>query len=450
MLGGKVHLTRMGKRAFGVACLLIGLTTHLSLAGDPGQAQALVGALDYMVVVTGGEMLQGIYPDGHTHFLARALVPLGARCVGSMVVDDRAEDIVAAMKFATHRSRLVLVTGGLGPTPNDITRDVLSEFTGIALKEHSEVVADMEGRFGQKRDLLRPNLRRQALVPVNGGYLKNPQGTAVGLVFEAAGAVIVALPGPPRELQPMVQTQLVPWLRQRFGVRPAGASLTLRFVGLGQSQIDQTLKERVKLPPDTIVTSLFEGGRVDFSFGLPRDTADSRAQLVQLANDVRACLGDAIYGEGTSTLEQVVLEGMRRRRATLWLAEIGSHGQLAAALESTAEGDAVMRGACSSPDWPGLHRLFGLESETPDTVENPELRVRKWVQRVAARQPGDWVLAVGPAVVGASGEREVHAALAMGLNQIEARRFGVGGGSNETHRPNLTTPLLHWIWRLVR
>ena len=115
-------------------------------------------------------------------------------------------------------------------------------------------------------------------MPVQGTYLKNANGTAVGLVFETPDRVIVALPGPPRELQPMVRDELVPYLSRRFGTRPPGASLTLRFVGLGQSQIDQTLKDHVPLPADITTSSQFEGGRVDFTFSLPGDTPEDRAR----------------------------------------------------------------------------------------------------------------------------------------------------------------------------
>ena len=159
---------------------------------------------------------------------------MGCRCVGSISIDDDPGQIKRALHFATNQAPLVIITGGLGPTPNDITRETLSEFTGIPLHEHPDALAEMERRFRQSRDQLRPNLRRQTLVPVRGGYLKNPDGTAVGLVFEGSSekSVMVALPGPPRELQPMVKNELVPFLQRRFGVRSFGSSMTLRFVGV--------------------------------------------------------------------------------------------------------------------------------------------------------------------------------------------------------------------------
>lgn len=145
------------------------------------------------------------------------------------------------------------------------------------MREHPDVLRAMEQKFGIRRDSVRANLRRQTRVPSRGTYLKNTNGTAVGLVFELDNATIVALPGPPRELQPMVREQLVPYLNRKYGVRSPGCSVTLRFVGLGQSLVDQTLEDHVPLPADVTLSSGFEGGRVDFTFSLPGNTPQDRS-----------------------------------------------------------------------------------------------------------------------------------------------------------------------------
>ena len=152
----------------------------------------------YMLVVTGGELLSGIYADGHTFFITQTLRPLGLQCVGSMSVDDKQQDLTEALEYAAKKAPLIIVTGGLGPTPTDITREVLSEFTSIPLAEDPEVLQNMGQRFRTSPEKLRANLRRQTQVPTSGTYLKNANGSAVGLVFEKAACVIVALPGPPR------------------------------------------------------------------------------------------------------------------------------------------------------------------------------------------------------------------------------------------------------------
>jgi len=274
-----------------------------------------------MIVVTGSELLSGAYPDGHTYFITRTLRPLGLECIGSMIVDDEQTDIKEALRYTTDNAELVIVTGGLGPTDNDITRKALSDFTGITLKEHPDVLAEMARRFRVPPDKLRANLRRQTQVPIEGAYLKNTKGTAVGLVFEQDERVIVALPGPPRELQAMVRNELMPYLSKRFGTRLPGSSLTLRFVGLGQSQIDQSLKDNVTLAPDIMVSSQFEGGRVDFTFMLPEDTPQDRARLQELKKEIIKHIGEYIYADDETTLEEHVLKLLKARGERLALAD---------------------------------------------------------------------------------------------------------------------------------
>lgn len=152
-------------------------------------------AVDYAIVVTGRELLVGAYADSHTQFLTKTLRGLGLHCLYSMSVDDGRTDIGEALRYALAKVPLVIVTGGLGPTENDVTRQALSECTGVPLHEHEDILRDMERRMGVPRDQLRANLRRQSQVPTRGTYLKNASGSAAGLVFDLGDKVVVALPG---------------------------------------------------------------------------------------------------------------------------------------------------------------------------------------------------------------------------------------------------------------
>lgn len=402
----------------------------------------------YVVLVTGGELLEGAYPDAHTHFITRTLRPLGCQCVGSMVVDDRAEDIQAALRFATNRARLVVVTGGLGPTPNDITRETLSAFTGIRLEESAEVIAGMERRFGQSRDQLRPNLRRQALVPVRGGYLKNPAGTAVGLIYEASPSLLIALPGPPRELQPMVRDELVPFLQKRFGVRPFGCSITLRFVGAGQSQIDQTIKDHVSLAPDITITSAFDGSRVDFTFSLPRDSGADLDRLKRLETAILEHLGEYCYADDGTSLEEVVLWRFRDRSTRLVLAETGTAGHLATALGGADSAPGVLAGAWVASTETALSRL--MSAEAPATGHGSQELVTGLAQAAAQRVPSSWALATGSVTDDPAKGKGLWAVLRAPDGQTEAWWVTVREGP-EISRAGLVTQVLDRLRRkLVR
>jgi len=405
--------------------------------------------VDYMIVVTGGEILAGAYADSHTLFLTRTLRPLGLRCVGSISLDDKREEIQEGLRFAAGRARLVIVTGGLGPTDNDVTRETLSEFTGIALEEQPDVLAEMERRFKVPRDQLRPNLRKQTRVPIRGAYLKNASGSAVGLVFDWDRAMIVALPGPPRELQPMARDELVPLLRRRFGTRLPGCSLTLRFVGVGQSQIDHTLKEHAPLPPDVTTFSTFEGSRVDFTFALPDDTPQDRARLEQLKRNILESLGDYVYAEGETTLEEHVASLLENRGTTLALAEVGSGGALEAALGGAERAPKVLAGACAAPTEEKLRRLLRVPDAKWSASTASAERAGLLASAAAEATGSPWAVAVGGVQQEPAGGRFLEIALRLPDGRLEHQRVNLRG-SGDSARAALVTQLLDQLRRRLR
>jgi len=370
-----------------VACLLtFGLAAAANRSDDPPK---------FFVVVTGGELLQGVYADSHTVYLARTLSPWGFRCVGSMCIDDQTPDLLAALRFATGRASVVIVTGGLGPTGDDITRETLSEFTGIPLEEEDDLLEPLARRFGVSNDALRENLRRQTRVPRGGSYLLNGNGTAAGLVFSQGPSLLIALPGPPREMRPMVENHLVPYLRDRFGLRSPGASLRLRFAGIGESSIDQALHDRVRLPASVTTSSLFEAGRVDLTLRMPGNTAGDRTQLRQLREEIVEALGKYIYAEGNASLEQVILGSLAERDAGLAIAEVGTHGLLSASLQEKPEAGRVMKGEFVASSAQSLCLLLGEEGDKEIGAETANRHLGDAVHRLGKRTGAEYVVMVG-------------------------------------------------------
>ncbi len=416
-------------------------------ASDPARAPA-PEPVRYMIVITGDELLAGAYPDGHTFFLTRTLRPLGLQCVGSLFVDDSRTVVKEALRFATGRATLVIVTGGLGPTDNDITREALGDFTGIELREHPDALAAMAKRFNTPATELRANLRRQTQVPTQGTYLKNSTGTAVGLVFEMPQYVMVALPGPPRELQPMVRDELIPYLSRRFGTRPPGAALTLRFVGLGQSQIDQTLKEHVSLPPEVMTSSQFDGSRVDFTFSLPKDTPEDRTKLQDLKARILKYLGDSIYADDeTTSLEDAVVKLLAARRETLALAEIGSGGALAAALNGATDAPRVLAGSHVAPTPERLRHLLGIREPSTES-QTTASATRQFAQAAATEAASAWAIAVGETQHGTGGS-SVQVALRQPDGRVEGRSVRVQG-TDAAARMRSITDILDQLRRRLR
>lgn len=433
--------------------VLLGLA-NLEAAESPRAAElqkpsGTRAAVEYFIVVTGGEILEGAFADSHTHFLTRTLRPLGLHCIGSLTVDDRVPDIVEALRFAARRASLVIVTGGLGPTDNDVTREALVQFTGIAVREAPDALVELARRFQTPPEQLRPNLRRQVRVPEHGGWLKNANGTAVGLVFEMPEKVVVALPGPPRELHPMVRNELVGYLSRRFGTRMPGAALTLRFVGLGQSQIDHAMKQHLVLPPDVVTLSEFDGPRVDFTFRLPEDSPAARERLETLKSQVLAVkeLQDALYADDPAiTLEEHVLRLLERRGAKLAVVELASGGHLASGLLDAQSAGARLAGLVAAADEGSLRRLLGRANDGGTTA--PAGGRLELLGAAAAKATGaEWAVVVGPVLPAGQGRpAQVEVAL-YGPEGCKHLRLPVRGGEN--WRNYLATDVLDQLRRLL-
>ena len=394
--------------------------------------------LDYFIIVTGSELLRGIYADGHTQFITKTLGPLGYRCLGSMSIGDVQRDLFKALDFAGNQASLILTTGGLGPTSQDITRKALSDYTEIELKEHPQALADLKRRFSGIQGVLRPILRGQALAPTQGTYLANPNGTAVGVVFDDGQRVIAALPGPPRELQPMVKNHLVPYLSERFGLRNIGNSLTMRFAAVGQSRIDQVIRDHLTLPKDLVVGSSFKANRVDITFSLPGNSSQEAKRLKSLENNLLEHIGEYMYSDNGSSLEERIFQLLEQQNTQLVVCEIASGGAVASSLLATEGASERFKGAYAAPSRPGLARLLG-------SVSNPELQssvardfIREMAQTASEKWRRTWSLAVGPVTLSDHGSASVWMAAGSVSKGFVTGKIGVRKG-RKLRRARLVT-----------
>ena len=247
----------------------------------------------------------------------------------------------------------------------------------------------------------------------------------------------------------MVQNELVPFLRRKFGLRPVGCSLTLRFVGAGQSLIDQTLREHAALPPDVLVGSSFEGGRVDFTFALPGDSAADRARLKQIEATLREHLGDYFYADDGVSLEEWVAQKLKARGGSLVLVEVGSRGHLAASLAGVKGLDDLLAGAYVAPTEDRMRAML----EVPEAVWagwKPGAERTRGLAAAGARRAGSaWTIAVG-AVTGSGGSGpQVWVAFGSPPQSWETQRVPVQG-SGEAAWANLTTQIWDRLRRQLR
>ena len=283
--------------------------------------------LEYNLIISGNEILSGKRSDRHVFFLSRALERIGLACRLCVFVGDNPADLTEHITTAMRRVPLVILTGGLGPTVADVTRPALSAATGIPLEENAQVLEAIRARFQRMGRELKENNSRQALVPTSGTYFPNDHGTAPGLVFDVGDTLLVALPGPPHELKPMVEEYMIPFLQSRFPNAPRLVAHTFCICGLGESNIESLVQEKLGSEAGLTFSYIATLGIVELTLLLP-PAPKSENRMKTYTQQVRDLLGDNIYSEENETLEDAVGRLLQTREETLSIAESCTGGML--------------------------------------------------------------------------------------------------------------------------
>ena len=317
-------------------------------------------------------------------------------------------------------------------------------------KQQPELLDRLKQRFARSGGDLPPVQQRLALVPAKGSYLPNPNGTAVGLVFDSGERLIVALPGPPRELQPMVKNELVPYLVKRLGLRAPGASMTLRFAGVGQSRIDQVMRENEKALDGVSASSTVSGaGRVDFSAAMKTHREADWARLKELKEQLIRQLGEFIYSEDGSTLEQTVLRRLDAGQRSLCLVEIASGGAVAASLSRAGARPGSLPAGFVAPTAREMGPLLGLSQASMDQGDKSgEAVVRVLAQEARRRTGSNWVLAVGETRSAEDGSPFVWVVAGSDGSGYSGKRLPLTG-QRDTVQDAIVTQTLHFFGRTL-
>jgi nicotinamide-nucleotide amidase len=290
------------------------------------------------IINTGTELLLGRVTNTHLEFLAQSLFGLGLRVERQVTVPDGVA-IAEALNEAMARADLVIVTGGLGPTSDDITRDAAAEAFGRKLIFHPEILDGIAAKFARRNIAMNDLQRPQAMVPEGGVALDNPNGTAPGLIIENDKTVAILLPGPPGELRPMWTNEALPWLRKKFAHRLAAVhEVTLRVLGLGETRVQILVEDEVKALGPVEIGYCARPGEVDLRLIAPEKSLVGKAAAL-----ARGKLGDAIYAEGIETMEQVVVRLARAAGKTVATAESCTGGLVASRITNVSHSSEMFR-----------------------------------------------------------------------------------------------------------
>lgn len=301
------------------------------------------------VVAVGTELLLGQIVDTNSSWIGEQLALAGIDSHFQTKVGDNRGRIADALRLALSRSDAVIVCGGLGPTQDDITRDVIAEVMGVELEHDPAIEARIRAMFESRgRDMPANNLR-QALVPAGARTMAQQPGTAPGLVCPVGDQVIYAVPGVPYEMQEMVLGTVVPDLQRRAGATAVIASRVLRTWGTSESGLAEQLHQEIEHldevgnPTLAFLASGIEGLKVRITAKAPTD-AEARAVLDAEDARVRAILGDIVFGVDDETMEHAVVTLLEQQGLTLAVAESVTGGLIASRITDVPGASRVFRG----------------------------------------------------------------------------------------------------------
>ena len=299
------------------------------------------------ILSVGTELLLGSIVNSDAQALSRELTSLGLNVLYHSVVGDNPGRLKAAVELAKSRADVIVTTGGLGPTCDDLTKQTLAECFGKRLVFHPECAESIRCFFRRMGKEMTDNNLQQAYLPEGCDVLDNAWGTAPGCAFETDGTYVVMLPGPPRECLPMFRERAMPWLaRLSEGVIRSRA---LRVFGLGESAVEAMLRDRMNELTNPTLAPYAKEGEVELRVTAKADTADEADALIApVEAEVRALLGGLVYGADVSGLEQVVLDGLRERGLTLGTAESCTGGLIAKRITDVPGSASVFMGGVVS------------------------------------------------------------------------------------------------------
>ena len=265
------------------------------------------------IVSVGSELLLGQIVDTNAAFIARQLAALGLDLFQKTTVGDNLGRVAAALETALRRADVVITTGGLGPTEDDITREAVARATGRDLEFHPELLAQIEAFFQARGLPLSPSNRKQAYIPRGAIPLPNPVGTAPCFILEEGERTLIVLPGVPREMEYLLRTGALPHLRARYGLQAAIVSRLVRVAGLGESRVGELLADLMAKGANPTVGTMAHPGQVDVRIAAKgSDEAAARALIAPVEAEIRARLGDTVFGTDGESLERRRRDAARR------------------------------------------------------------------------------------------------------------------------------------------
>ena len=314
------------------------------------------------ILAVGTELLMGEIVNTDTQMIAQGLNEHGFNVYWQTVVGDNPDRLRAALETAKSRADILITTGGLGPTADDLTKETVAEVFGRPLKMDEVQLARLKERMGPK---MTPNNEKQAMLPENCTVLVNDWGTAPGCAFEQDGCHVIMLPGPPRECTPMFQLRALPYLEQLCG--GVIGSRYVKIFGQGESSVEYLTRPLADSLENVTMAPYAKEGECELRITTRAETKEAALALCDpVVEQVKAILGDKVYGVDVFSLEEVVVRGLEARGMTIACAESCTGGLIAKRITDVSGASGVFGYGCVTY-W--NEAKMGLLGVLPQTIE---------------------------------------------------------------------------------
>ncbi len=317
------------------------------------------------IISVGTELLLGDILNSNTQYLAKELAQLGVSVFYQSVVGDNKERMIETFKTAWERSDVVITTGGLGPTSDDITKETAAEFLEMNQVIHQESMDKITSFFNKQGLKMSENNIKQAYIPQNSTVIPNPVGTAPGCIAEKDGKYFILLPGPPMELYPMFENTVAPFLSKLSDC--ILYSKTLRLSGIGESSAASMVEDILKEQANPTVAPYVKTFEVTLRVTAKAANVDEAKVIMQPTLDkLYSVLGEYIYGEDEATLEGTLIEMLDKENMKIACAESCTGGLLSARLVNYPGASKVLKESVVTYSNESKMNRLGVKAETLD------------------------------------------------------------------------------------
>lgn len=317
------------------------------------------------IITVGTEILLGDILNTNCRYLSRELAAMGIEMYYQITVGDNEERLLKTLEESLNRSDIVICTGGLGPTEDDITKEVCAKYFGYKLELHKPSLDAMIERFKHMNRVPTKNNEKQAYFPKEAYILKNDNGTAPGCIMEKEGKMIVVLPGPPKEMESMFENYVKPYLSKLTD--DVIESEVLRIIGVGESKVENDILDIIDSQTNPTIATYAKGYECTLRITAKAKSVEEAKELIKpMSDEMKRRFGQSLYATGETSIEEVVAKMLVENNLKIAVAESCTGGMVSASLINYPGISSVFMEGCVTYSNEAKMKSLGVKKETLD------------------------------------------------------------------------------------